>query len=363
MIWMYRLFAQLRSRQFAVLRLLCLLLVLNVLFGLLFYWAEREQQPDLNWLDALWWALVTMTTVGYGDISPHSWAGRFLVAYPAMFMGIGLVSYIIGSLSALVIGFRQKQRMGMAKVKLKNHIVICNQPSVRKIANLVAEIRREHERLPIVVLGEAWSELPEELKLPDLHFACADPSRRAGLERASAQYASAVFVLPRELEAPHSDHSSFITASLVRVLNAERPPQQKRIRCLVELVLRENLAFVEEAEPDRIFVPQVFNENLMVQEFLKPGITDLLGNLASTEGDQVFAMPHKLEGWSLKDIYLELFTLDSSIQLCGIHKANGGFDLAPRYSYVLQAQDRLVLVAREASVYLDFEKAILHKSR
>lgn len=360
---MYRLFAQLRrwSGHLAILRLLFLLLVLNALFGLLFYWAERAQQPNLRWLDALWWALVTMTTVGYGDISPHSWAGRFLVAYPAMFMGIGLVSYIIGSLSALVIGFRQKQRMGMAKVKLKNHIVICNQPSVHKIANLVSEIRREraYQNLPIVVLGEAWSELPEELKLPGMHFVCADPSRRAGLERAAAHHARAVFVLPRQLETPNSDHSSFITASLVRLLNAERPPRQKKIRCLVELVLRENLAFVEEAEPDRIFVPQVFNENLMVQEFLKPGIAELLANLASTEGEQVFAMPHRLSGWSLKDIYLKLFAMDSSIQLCGIHKADGSFDLAPRYSYVLQTRDRLLLVAREESAYLRFEKAIL----
>ena len=297
-------------------------------------------------------------------LAPTSWAGRFLVAYPAMFMGIGLVSYIIGSLSALVIGFRQKQRMGMAKVKLKNHIVICNQPSVRKIANLVAEIRREHERLPIVVLGEVWSELPEELKLPGLHFACADPGRRAGLERACcAACTRGVCVAARAGSTAFGPQQLYYCQPCARAQYAERPPQQKRIRCLVELVLRENLAFVEEAEPDRIFVPQVFNENLMVQEFLKPGIAELLGNLASTEGDQVFAMPHKLEGWSLKDIYLELFALDSNIQLCGIHKANGGFDLAPRYSYVLQAQDRLVLVAREASVYLDFEKAILHKSK
>ena len=363
---MYRLLALFRRwlGHFAVLRLLFLLLALNALFGLLFYWAEREAQPNLNLLDALWWALVTMTTVGYGDISAHSQAGRFLVAYPAMFMGIGLVSWIIGSLSAQVIGFRQKQKMGMVKVKRKNHIVICNQPSVRKIANLVAEIRREraYERLPIVILGEAWGELPEELRLPELHFVCADPARRAGLELASVQNARAVFVLPRKLEDPHSDHSSFIIASLIRLLNTEHTPQQKKIRCLVELVLRENLAFVEEAEPDRIFVPQVFNENLMVQEFLKPGIAELLGNLVSTEGDQVFAMQQKLVGWSLKDIYLKLFERDSSIQLCGIHKADGSFDLAPRYSYALQAGDRLLLVAREASVYLDFEKAILHKS-
>ncbi len=344
-----------------------MLLVLNVLFGGLFYWTERTLQPELNGFDALWWAVVTMTTVGYGDISPQSWAGRFLVAYPAMFVGIGLVSYIIGSLTAGVINFRQKQRMGMLHMKLKNHIVICNQPSSRKIANLVTEIRRErnYARTPIVLLGKQWSELPEELKQLHIHFVCADPGRKSGLEQAAVPKAHAVFVLPRQLDEPQSDHSSFITASLVRSLGlehlGEQSEQNARIRCLVELVLPENEAFVREARPDRIFVPQVFNENLMVQEFLKPGIADLLGNLVSTEDDQFFAMEQQLAGWSLREIYLALFERDSNIQLCGIHRANGNFDLAPRYSYVLQEHDQLLLLTREADVYRSFERELLQR--
>ena len=241
-------------------RLLLLLLLLNTLFGSLFYWAERSLQAELSWFDALWWAVVTMTTVGYGDISPLSWQGRFLVAYPAMFVGIGIVSYIIGSLTAGVMSFRQRQKMGMLTMKLKNHIVICNQPSVRKIANIIIEIRREYARLPIVILGDNWNELPEELKQLHVHFVHADPSRKSGLEQAAVADAHAVFILPRQLDNPQSDHSSFITASLIQSLNLERSKAQQKIRCLVELVLPENQAFIQEARPDKIFVPQVFNE-------------------------------------------------------------------------------------------------------
>ncbi|WGK69288.1 ion channel [Candidatus Haliotispira prima] len=358
----------LSRRRMMGLRMLLLLLLLNVLFGSLFYWAEKTSQPELDWFDALWWAVVTMTTVGYGDISPQSWAGRFLVAYPAMFVGIGLVSYVIGSLAVGVINLRRKQRMGMLKMKWKNHIVICNPPGVRKIANIIAEIRREqnYAKLPIVLLGDNWSELPEELKEQHIYFVHADPSRKSGLEQAGVPTASAVFILPGRPDEPQSDHSSFITASLVQALNRENREQATRktcgrIRCLVELVLPENVALVQETQPDRIFVPQVFNEHLMVQEFLKPGIADLLGNLVSTEGDQIFVMEQGLAGWSLKDIYLQLFECGSNIHFCGIRKAGGEFDLAPLYTYVLQPDDKLLLLTREAGIYLKFEQLLLSK--
>ena len=363
-----RVYQLLSRRRLVALRLVLLLLVLNVLFGSLFYWAEHSLQASLSWADALWWAVVTMTTVGYGDISPLSWQGRFLVAYPAMFVGIGLVSYIIGSLTAGVMSLYQRQKRGAMAVKLKNHIVICNQPGVRKIANIVDEIRRERqfEYIPIVILGDNWNELPDELKQTNLYFVHADPSRKEGLKQAAVPDADVVFVLPRKLDEPQSDHSSFIIASLVRSFNSEQPVSKQKthskIRCLVELVLPENEIFVREAKPDKIFVPQVFNENLMVQEFLKPGIAELLSNLVSTEGEQFFAIEPKLIGWSLKDIYVQLFAFDSNIQLCGIHRVGGDFDLAPAYSYILQPQDRLLLLASGPNSYQDFEKKVLQNT-
>lgn len=55
---------------------------------------------DMSFLDALWWAFVTATTVGYGDISPASGGGR-IVASILMIFGIGL----IGSLTSTITSF------------------------------------------------------------------------------------------------------------------------------------------------------------------------------------------------------------------------------------------------------------------
>ena len=53
-------------------------------------------------LDGLWWAWVTVTTVGYGDIVPTSTMGR-LFASLLILMGIGLVSVLTATISALYI--------------------------------------------------------------------------------------------------------------------------------------------------------------------------------------------------------------------------------------------------------------------
>ena len=50
--------------------------------------------------DAIWWTIVTITTVGYGDFFPLSLPGRIL-AVIIMFSGIGLISVLTGSISSI----------------------------------------------------------------------------------------------------------------------------------------------------------------------------------------------------------------------------------------------------------------------
>lgn len=56
-------------------------------------------EPTIRtWSDAFWWATVTATTVGYGDISPETSAGR-LVAVLLMLVGIGTIGMLTASIA------------------------------------------------------------------------------------------------------------------------------------------------------------------------------------------------------------------------------------------------------------------------
>lgn len=48
--------------------------------------------------DALWWSIVTCTTVGYGDISPSTLPGRIIAVF-LMIVGIGLISMLTGTIT------------------------------------------------------------------------------------------------------------------------------------------------------------------------------------------------------------------------------------------------------------------------
>ena len=76
--------------------ILAALIFFIFLFGYLFYVSEPGVK---NLADGVWWALVTITTVGYGDITPVTTLGR-VVASSLMLLGLGLIATITAIVSA-----------------------------------------------------------------------------------------------------------------------------------------------------------------------------------------------------------------------------------------------------------------------
>lgn len=75
--------------------------LLLVVASTLMYYIERDVQPDAfpNIVATLWWAICTLTTVGYGDIVPVTPLGKVISSIIAV-LGIGLVALPAGILSA-----------------------------------------------------------------------------------------------------------------------------------------------------------------------------------------------------------------------------------------------------------------------
>ncbi len=72
----------------------------------------------VNFGDALWWSMVTTTTVGYGDLSPESTGGRILAGI-LMIVGIGFLGMVTGSVATYFVD-RLSKRTGHEKISFKN---------------------------------------------------------------------------------------------------------------------------------------------------------------------------------------------------------------------------------------------------
>jgi voltage-gated potassium channel len=86
-------------------------LIVAVAFVLAFTAAvlERLIDPAMGHFgDALWWAISTVSTVGYGDVVPTSAAGRF-VATGLMLTGLGLIPLITSVVVSILVAQRSRE--------------------------------------------------------------------------------------------------------------------------------------------------------------------------------------------------------------------------------------------------------------
>jgi voltage-gated potassium channel len=98
-----------KRQEFAL--ILGMLLVTILVAGSLLYWAEGGDQPDKfgSIPRAMWWAIVTLTTVGYGDAFPITPLGKFLAGVIAI-MGVMLIALPTGLFAASFTEAMEKER-------------------------------------------------------------------------------------------------------------------------------------------------------------------------------------------------------------------------------------------------------------
>jgi voltage-gated potassium channel len=85
-------------------------LVLLYVCALVIFQCEHDAQPDKfrSVFDAMWWAAVTLTTVGYGDIYPITFVGRLFTVF-MLFVALGIIAVPTGLVASALVAIRNRE--------------------------------------------------------------------------------------------------------------------------------------------------------------------------------------------------------------------------------------------------------------
>lgn len=118
--------------------------------------------------DAIWYAVVTLTTVGYGDLVPKTFAGKLLGSVYVL-GSLGILGLLIGQIGQAIADLRERRRLGHHGFDGSDHVLILGWNGL--VDDVVAQVR-ESERSMVVVTDDKSEidaihrEYPEEDVFP-----------------------------------------------------------------------------------------------------------------------------------------------------------------------------------------------------
>jgi voltage-gated potassium channel len=289
-----------RERVFALtLAVVSLILVGAVGFAL----TEPGEGP---WLERFgrgaWWALVTLTTVGYGDVVPITTLGR-LVAAGIILGGVLSLSLITATVASVFIERKFRQERGLEPVKITQHILLLgwNEEGETLLDQLLKRLPPE---IPLVLVNR---EPPERMEaLQDLYLAKApiflrgDYSREEILLKANVLQAfKAIILADRQPEetAAQVDQRTLFTALTLKAMHP-------KIRILAELLRPENRTYLERAGAEDVLIRGQYDSSLLAGAIASPGIFRIFTTLLTGEGQGLWAVeiPSRFHGRPLKEL-------------------------------------------------------------
>ena len=253
-----------------IVKVVCLIVGLIVVHSLLMVLFE-----DYSLVDSLWLSITTITTVGYGDISAHSIAGRLSTIVLLYGGGIILLWELLSEYLNYKIIKRDRIIKGEWRWHMAEHILILNAPiynAEQYFVRLISQIREneEYKTIPIQILTTEFENgLPTKLRELGVVFYRGSPNSSADLDKVDVTSAQHILVLAKHEYAAGADSTTFDVAHRLMEMNVLH-------KAHVECVLDENRERLKKLGARSILRPIRSYPEIIVQALVAPGSETLL---------------------------------------------------------------------------------------
>lgn len=271
--------------------------------GVLILERTTAEQEIRSIPEALWWAIVTMTTVGYGDYTPHGALGRVL-AVIIIFAGITLMAVLSGTIASRLVARRLRANQGLMPIKVKDHIIICGwHHKIESLLNALLNIETEDTDFQIVLINEEPEDKMQSLKnqygYTRIKYIRGEFTKEATLKQAQLEHARAVIILPTEQPTGGTTDEKTILASLtIKNLNP-------KVQVVAYVYDKSAITHVKRADADDVVLSDNFGSFIVASHILNPGIPqtiDLLMDSTSPHHFQRVKIPKEFVGRPFEEL-------------------------------------------------------------
>ncbi len=298
-----------------------------------------------SFIDALYMTVITITTVGFGEVHPLSEMGRTFTIF-FILSGVGCLAYAFSLITEFIFEraadpHRWEKLMEKKISKLKNHTIICGSGRVGS----VTARQLQQSGSPFVIIEEEKQQVPTlvEQRYP---YIVGDATRESVLLRAGIKQASALLAMLG------SDPENLFTVLTARELN---PTLQIIARC--ENVTSEKR--ILRAGADSIVSPYVSAGKTVADRVLSPDES----TAETTPPDQ--PLPQWIEGDSAKACYEKTVTEAEAVlnsKILGI-RYNGSDTLMPKPGVIINEGAALLCYPKSTRPAMEAMKKATRKTK
>ena len=286
--------------------------------------------------DALWYSVVTLTTVGYGDLYPVTPWGKVL-SLVLIFGSIGIVGVFISEISRKIKEIMEKRKTGQFGTDYSNHFVIFGW---NEFAKQVAE-QIVHAKLNVAFVIDNKEDLERinTLELAKNTFSLvADYQNITAFDNVNIKQANAIFV-----------NFEDDTKTLIFVINFKKHfPDKKIIALCTNLDLKDTLL---NAGVSQVLVPNEMCSCMIASHLFEPHVAEYATDLISTsklhgDNDIQQYLVNATNPYAQKT-YLEAFVSSKkelNVILIGL-VVEGILIKDPAHDYIIKEGDYLVLIS------------------
>lgn len=290
----------------------------------------------LSFDDALYLSVITLTTIGYGDVTPHTRAGRYFTM-GLVVTGVFTFFYAATTVIRIIVSGEIQQQLGRQQMermlaRMQDHIIVCGYGRMGRL--VCKEFAQAH--VPFVII-EHDAELLRDFRVPGGIPLVGDANsdevlKQAGIDRAR----SLVTVMS-------SDSENLFTTMSARLLNS-------KLLIVARVEDAKSETKLLRAGANRVVSPYQIGGTRVAHAVLRPTVMDFIELATRTEHidlqleESRIGRGSKLAG---KTLAASRLGADLRVIIVAIKKGTGGMKFNPDFQTVIEEGDILVALGHK----------------